>query len=119
MKKIKIDIVSIFPGMFDGPFSDSILKRARDNDLVEIRCHDLREYTLDKHRRVDDYPFGGGSGMIMSVEPIARAIEEVKKDRPNAHTILLSPTGSRFDQKKAEELSLEAEGRTGAASNAA
>ena len=64
--------------MFESPFSDSILKRARDNNLVEIRCHDLREYTLDKHRRVDDYPFGGGSGMIMSVEPIARAIEEVK-----------------------------------------
>lgn len=109
MKKIKFDILSIFPGMFESPFSDSILKRARDNNLVEIRCHDLREYTLDKHRRVDDYPFGGGSGMIMSVEPIARAIGEVKKNRPNAHTILLSPAGSRFDQKKAEELSQKEE----------
>ena len=105
MKKIKFDIVSIFPGMFESPFGDSILKRAIDNNLVEIRCHDLREYSLDKHRRVDDYPFGGGSGMIMSVEPIARAIEEIKKDRPKARSILLSPAGSRFDQKKAEELS--------------
>ena len=105
MKKIKFDIVSIFPEMFKSPFSDSILKRAIDNNLVEIRCHDLREYSLDKHRRVDDYPFGGGPGMIMSVEPIARAIEEVKKDRPGGRSILLSPAGSRFDQKKAEELS--------------
>lgn len=104
MKKIKFDILSIFPGMFEGPFGDSILKRAQENNLVEIRCHDLREYTLDKHRRVDDYPFGGGSGMIMSVEPISRAIEEIKKDRPSARTILLSPAGARFDQKKAEEL---------------
>ena len=102
---MKFDIVSIFPGMFEGPLGDSILKRAQEQGLLEIRSHDLRDYTLDKHKKVDDSPFGGGAGMIMNVEPIARAIEEVKKDRPKAHTILLSPGGSRFDQAKAQKLS--------------
>ncbi len=101
---MKFDIISIFPGMFEGPFGDSILQRAQDQNLLEIRCHDLRDYTLDKHRRVDDYPFGGGAGMIMNVEPIARAVEAVKKDRPRARTVLLSPGGARFDQAKARQL---------------
>ena len=101
---MKFDIISIFPAMFESPFGDSILKRAQERNLLEIRCHDLRDYTLDKHRRVDDYPFGGGAGMIMNVEPIARAVEAVKKDRPRARTVLLSPGGARFDQAKARQL---------------
>ena len=62
---MKFDVISIFPGMFAGPLGDSILKRAQDESLLKIRCHDLRDYTLDKHKRVDDSPFGGGAGMII------------------------------------------------------
>ena len=105
MKTIRFDIISIFPGMFESPFSESLLSKAQDNGIVEIRTHDLREYTLDKHNRVDDTPFGGGVGMVMNIEPIDRALEAVKKDRPKAYSILLSPGGYRFDQKKAWELS--------------
>jgi tRNA (guanine37-N1)-methyltransferase len=91
--------------MFDSPFRESLLSKAQDNGIVEIRTHDLREYTRDKHNRVDDTPFGGGVGMVMNIEPIDRALEAVKKDRPKAYSILLSPGGYRFDQKKAWELS--------------
>ncbi len=105
MKTIRFDIISIFPGMFDSPFRESLLSKAQDNGIVEIRTHDLRDYTLDKHERVDDTPFGGGVGMVMNIEPIDRALEAVKKDRPKAYSILLSPGGYRFDQKKAWELS--------------
>ena len=93
------DIVSIFPGMFESPFGDSIIRRAREKGLLEIRIHDLRDFTLNKHRKVDDTPFGGGVGMIMNVEPIARALETIKKEVPKAKTILLSPGGKPFDQK--------------------
>ena len=109
MRTIRFDILSIFPGMFDSPFCESILKRAQESGIVEIRTHDLRDYTLDKHKRVDDTPFGGGVGMVMNIEPIDRALEAVKKDRPKAHTILLSPGGYPFDQKKAWELSRKEE----------
>ena len=93
MRTIRFDLISIFPGMFESPFGESILKRAQDQGLVEIRFHDLREHTLDKHHRIDDYPFGGGAGMVMNVEPIDRAVRAVKQDRPQARTILLSPSG--------------------------
>lgn len=105
MKTIRFDIISIFPGMFDSPFRESLLSKAQEKGIVEIRTHDLREYTLDKHNRVDDTPYGGGVGMVMNIEPIDRALEAVKKDRPRAYSILLSPGGYRFDQKKAWELS--------------
>lgn len=105
MKTIRFDIISIFPGMFESPFRESLLNRARENGIVEIRTHDLREYTLNKHGRVDDTPFGGGVGLVLNVEPIDRALAAVKKDRPKAHSILLSPGGYCFDQKKAWELS--------------
>ncbi len=105
MKTIRFDIISIFPGMFDSPFRESLLNRAQESGIVEIRTHDLRDYTLNKHGRVDDTPFGGGVGLVLNVEPIDRALEAVKKDRPKAHSILLSPGGYRFDQKKAWELS--------------
>ncbi|WP_371831654.1 tRNA (guanosine(37)-N1)-methyltransferase TrmD [Nitrospina gracilis] len=91
--------------MFASPFNESILKRAQEQGLVQIGVHDLREHTLDKHNRVDDYPFGGGAGMVMGVEPIDRAVQSVKQQSPNAHTILLSPSGRPFDQAKAWELS--------------
>ena len=104
MRRLRFDIVSIFPGMFESPFVDSIIHRARRKGLLEIRVHDLRDFTLNKHRKVDDTPFGGGVGMIMNVEPIAHALEAIKKEVPKAKTILLSPSGKPFDQKKASQL---------------
>ena len=105
MKIRRFDVITIFPRMFESPLSESILKRAQDEGLLEVILHDLREYALDKHRKVDDYPFGGGVGLIMNVEPIVRAVESIKKNRPGAHTILLSPAGRSFNQKMAWELS--------------
>ena len=105
MRTLRFDIVSIFPGMFESPFGDSIIQRAREEGLLDIRLHDLRDYSLNKHRKVDDNPFGGGVGMVMNVEPIARAINAVKKEVPETRTILLSPGGKPLDQEKAWELS--------------
>ncbi len=91
--------------MFESPFGDSIIQRAREKGLLDIRVHDLRDYSLNKHKKVDDAPFGGGVGMVMNVEPIARAITAVKKEVPETRTILLSPGGRPFDQEKARRLS--------------
>ena len=87
MRKLRFDIVSIFPGMFASPFGDSIIQRACEAGLLDINVHDLRDYSLNKHRKVDDSPFGGGVGMVMNVEPIARAITAVKKEVPETRTI--------------------------------
>ncbi len=76
MRTLRFDIITIFPGMFESPFNESILQRARQQGLLDIRTHDLRDYSLNKHKKVDDYPFGGGVGLVMNVEPIARAIED-------------------------------------------
>ena len=105
MRTLRFDIVSIFPGMFESPFGDSIIQRAREEGLLDIRVHDLRDHSLNKHRKVDDTPFGGGVGMVMNVEPIARAISAIKKEVPETRTILLSPGGRPFNQEKAWELS--------------
>ena len=105
MRTLRFDIVSIFPGMFESPFGDSIIQRAREEGLLDLRVHDLRDYSLNKHRKVDDTPFGGGVGMVMNVEPIARVIAAIKKEVPETRTILLSPGGRPFDQEKAWELS--------------
>ena len=105
MRTFRFDIVSIFPGMFESPFADSIIQRAWEEGLLDLRVHDLRDYSLNKHRKVDDTPFGGGVGMVMNVEPIARVIAAIKKEVPETRTILLSPGGRPFDQEKAWELS--------------
>ena len=106
MKTRQFDVITIFPGMFESYLSESILKRAQVEGLLKITLHDLRDYTLDKHRKVDDYPFGGGVGLIMNVDPIVRAIEAIKNGY-TARTILLSPGGKSFNQKTAWELSSE------------
>ena len=93
MKTHQFDIITIFPEIFESTFRESILKRAQDQELINIDLHDLREYTLDKHKKTDDYPFGGGVGLIMSIDPIVRAIETIKETRPDARSILLSPGG--------------------------
>jgi tRNA (guanine37-N1)-methyltransferase len=101
------DIISIFPEIFESHFRESILKRAQAQGLLNINVHNLRDYTLNKHRKTDDYPFGGGVGLIMNIDPIVRAIEAVKKTRQSTRSILLSPGGKPFNQKIAWELSKE------------
>ena len=107
MKTRQFDIITIFPEMFESPFGESILKRAQDQELLNINLHDLRKYVIDKHRKTDDHPFGGGVGLIMNVDPIVRAIEAIKETKPGARSILLSPGGKSFNQKMAWELSRE------------
>lgn len=101
-----IDVITIFPGMFDVPMSTSIVGLARERGLLEFRAHDLREYTHDKHRTTDDYPFGGGPGLVMKPEPIFEAVEAVQamEDEP-AHVIFFTPAGRPFTQQLAEEFS--------------
>jgi len=76
---MRIDVLSIFPGMFSGVFGESILKRAQEKNIVQINVHDIREFSEDKHRTVDDYPYGGGAGMVMKVQPIHSALEHIKQ----------------------------------------
>lgn len=101
-----VDIITIFPGMFAPVLNESIIKRAQGKGKVKINVHDLRDYTLDKHRKVDDRPFGGGSGMVMNAEPIFRAIEALQgSGAAKARVILMSPQGKRFNQHIAKRLS--------------
>ncbi|MFQ5924565.1 MAG: tRNA (guanosine(37)-N1)-methyltransferase TrmD [Dehalococcoidia bacterium] len=100
---MRIDILTLFPNMFSGPFDESIIKRAIDRQLVSIVIHNLRNYTWDKHRVVDDYPYGGGPGMVLKVEPIFAAVEAIRGER-QVPVILLTPQGRLFDQRAAEEL---------------
>ncbi|MBT4510889.1 MAG: tRNA (guanosine(37)-N1)-methyltransferase TrmD [Chloroflexi bacterium] len=98
-----IDIVTLFPDMFGGPFDESIIKRAIENDLVQIALHNLRDQGIGKHRVVDDYPHGGGAGMVLMAEPLFSTIEKIKGDS-DVPVILLTPQGRLFNQKVAEEL---------------
>jgi tRNA (guanine37-N1)-methyltransferase len=100
-----IDILTIFPGFFGSPFEASIIKRAVDKGLVTIVLHDLRDYATDKRRSVDDYPYGGGAGMVMMIEPIARALGALQSQRTYDDIIYLTPDGPRLDQRTANHLS--------------
>lgn len=102
---MRIDILSIFPGMFQGPFSQSIVHRAREKSLVDIHLHDIRDFTRDKHRRVDDYPFGGGAGMVMMIEPVEACMEALQAERSYDEVIYLCPDGELLDQPMANQLS--------------
>ena len=104
---MRIDIITLFPEMFSGPFSHSIIKRSIDKGLAEIYLHDLRDYSTDKHRSVDDYAFGGGAGMVMSIEPIAKCIEKLTSERAYDEVIFLTPDGELLNQGMANELSLK------------
>jgi tRNA (guanine37-N1)-methyltransferase len=103
---MRIDILTIFPEMFNGPFDHSIIKRAKEKKLVDIHFHNLRDYSKSKHRNVDDYAFGGGSGMVMMLQPIADCIEKLKSERDYDEVIFLTPDGTLFDQPLANRLSL-------------
>lgn len=104
---MRIDILTLFPDMFTGILSHSIVKKALDRKLLEVRLHDIRQYSTDKHRRVDDYPFGGGAGMVMMIDPIARCIESLKAERHYDAILFMAPDGKTFNQQKANALSLK------------
>lgn len=103
---MRIDIISIFPEMFEGSFNHSMIKRAQIKGLAEIHLHNLRDYSNNKHRKVDDYPFGGGAGMVMMIQPIASCIDKLRSERHYDEVIFMTPDGTLFDQPLANKLSM-------------
>ena len=104
---MKIDVLTLFPGMFAGPLDESIIRRARASGLLDLRIHNLRDYAHDRHRTVDDRPFGGGPGMLLKPEPVFEAVEALSTQK--THVILLSPSGRPFKQAIARELAQQSE----------
>lgn len=105
-----IDILTVFPDMFAGPLNQSLIKKAKDKNLLQVRIHDIRDFAQDKHKTVDDTPFGGGGGMVMKLEPLCTALESIVDSNRNeslTKIVLTSPQGERFSQEKAKELSLK------------
>ena len=105
--KMRIDIITVMPEMLESPLGCSILKRAQDKGLVDIVVHNLRDYSLNKHRKVDDYPFGGEAGMVMQIEPVDRCISALKAERDYDEIIFTTPDGEQFTQPVANELSMK------------
>jgi len=104
---MRIDILSVVPKLMESYFAHSILKRASDKGLVEVHLHDIRDYSVDKHRRVDDYAFGGGAGMVLQIEPIASCIRKLQSERAYDEVIYLTPDGERLAQRAVNQLSLK------------
>ncbi len=104
---MRIDIISAVPSLLDSFFAHSILQRAQEKGLVQVQVHDLRAYGLGKNRQIDDYAFGGGAGMVLMIEPIARCIEALRQERLYDEIIYMTPDGERFEQKTANRLSLQ------------
>ena len=102
---MKIDVLTLFPDMFNSVFDESIIKRAMDNNLVEINIHNIRDYSKDPHKKVDDTPYGGGAGMVLMCQPIFDAVKDLRGD--NSKVILLTPSGKLYKQSIALDLSLE------------
>jgi tRNA (guanine37-N1)-methyltransferase len=102
---MRLDILTVLPELLESPLSHSILKRAVDNGTASIHVHNIRDFSTDKHRRVDDYAFSGAAGMVMMIEPVDRAIEHLKNERTYDQIIYMSPDGQRFNQKMANRLS--------------
>ena len=103
---MRIDILTILPELLQGPFSASIMKRAQDKDLAEIHIHNIRDYSTNKHKQVDDYQYGGGAGMVMSVEPIAAILDKLISERKYDEIIYMTPDGVVLDQKISNSFSL-------------
>ncbi|WP_407429616.1 tRNA (guanosine(37)-N1)-methyltransferase TrmD [Arcticibacter sp.] len=103
---MRFDIISVLPGLLDSPFAHSILQRAQKKGIVEIQVHNLRDYSSNKHKNVDDYPYGGGSGMVMSIEPFAACIEKLQSERQYDEVIFMTPDGETLSQTIANQLSL-------------
>jgi tRNA (guanine37-N1)-methyltransferase len=104
-KGMIIDVLTLFPGMFNGPLDESILQRARNRGLLDLRIHNLRDWTHDRHRTVDDRPFGGGPGMVLKCEPVFEAVESLRQ--PETRVVLMCPTGEPFRQETARRLAAE------------
>lgn len=104
---MRIDILTILPALLEGPFADSIMKRAQMQGHVEIVIHNIRDYSTDKHKNVDDYQYGGGAGMVMSIEPIAAIIDKLKAERHYDDIIYMTPDGELLEQKACNEFSLK------------
>ncbi|MEL6251609.1 MAG: tRNA (guanosine(37)-N1)-methyltransferase TrmD [Bacteroidota bacterium] len=104
---MRIDIISCVPQLLTSPLSHSILQRAQDKGLLEVHVHDLRDFSENKHRQVDDYPFGGGAGMVLKVEPVANCIRALQKERSYDEVIFLTPDGETFKQTHANQLSMK------------
>ena len=103
---MRIDIISAVPSLLESPFDHSIIKRAKEKGLVEIVIHDLRDYTLNKHRKIDDYQFGGGAGMVMMIEPIDRCFSKLKEERDYDAFIYMTPDGETLKQTNSNQFSL-------------
>lgn len=103
---MRIDILTVLPEMFESPLGCSILKRAQDNGLADVVVHNLRDYTTDRHRKVDDYPFGGEAGMVMKIQPVEACINALRREREYDDVIFTSPDGETFNQKIANTLSM-------------
>ena len=102
---MRIDIITIFPEIFESPFSYSIIKRAKEKGIVDIHFHHLRDYSTNKHKNVDDYPYGGGAGMVMMIEPIAACIDALKSERTYDEIIYTSPDGELLNQNVSNQIS--------------
>lgn len=105
MKQMRIDILTCVPELLDGPLNHSIIQRAREKSIAEIFIHNLHDYSLNKHNKTDDYPFGGGAGMVMTIEPVMEAIKKLRSERKYDEIIYTSPDGKKLDQKMANRLS--------------
>ena len=106
---MRFDLVTIFPGLCRGPLGEGIVRRAIDRGLVDVRVHDLRDFTSDRHRSVDDVSYGGGPGMVFKPEPLFRAVDAIREDGPIDAIVLTSPQGRRFTQREAERLARQLE----------
>jgi tRNA (guanine37-N1)-methyltransferase len=104
---MRIDIITVLPELLNGPLNHSMLKRAQDRGLLEVVINNLRDYTLLKHKQVDDYQYGGGAGMVMMIEPIARCLEQLKTERTYDEVIYVTPDGELLNQQMANQLSLK------------
>jgi len=104
---LRIDIISAVPDLLYSPISNSIIKRARDKGLVQIHVHDLRDFTTDKHQKIDDYPYGGGAGMVLSPQPVFDCIEKLTSERKYDEVIFTAPDGDVFEQQHANQLSVK------------
>ena len=104
---MRLDILTILPKLLEGPFSDSILQRAQEKKLCEIHVHDIRSFSTDKHRKVDDYSFGGSAGMVMTIQPILDCVKSLQKERNYDEVIYMTPDGEQLKQNKANHLSLK------------
>lgn len=102
---MRIDVITVLPKLLDGPFSDSILKRAQEKGLVEIHLHNLRDYSTDKHKNVDDYQYGGGAGMVLRIEPIAACINQLKSEREYDEIVYMTPDGQVLEQTTSNQMS--------------